>query len=128
MFGVGGEQVSEHRRSWRHVDWSRSSGHPVVAAADTNHLATRRRLSPGVRGLGREPPPRFRPFDRRGIGVHGMTLGRQGEENERQWPDPGRGPVATERAELERARKNNAVRRRERDFANVASWCVTEQP
>ena len=60
------------------VDWSRSSGHPVVAAADTSHLATRRRLSRST-GLGREPPPRFRPIDRRGVGIHGMTLGKQGE-------------------------------------------------
>jgi transposase len=35
----------------------------------------------------------------------------------------------TERAELERLRKDNAVLRMERDFAKkVAAWFATEQP
>ena len=63
------------------------------------------------------------------IGVHEMTLGK--------WVKKAResGEVAdaelsvSERAELERLRKENAVLRMERDFAKkVATWFAKEQP
>ena len=63
------------------------------------------------------------------IGIHEMTLGK--------WVTRAResGKVAdaelsvTERAELERLRKENAFLRMERDFAKkVATWFAKEQP
>ena len=63
------------------------------------------------------------------IGVHEMTLGKW----VRKAKDIGRvgdqDLSETERAELERLRQENAVLRRERDFAKkVAAWFAKEQP
>jgi transposase len=65
----------------------------------------------------------------RSIGVHEMTLGKWVKKAK----DDGRGPEKdlseTERVELERLRKENAVLRMERDFAKkVAAWFAKEQP
>lgn len=63
------------------------------------------------------------------IGVHEITLGK--------WVNKARGGDSdrdeelskTERAELERLRRENAVLRMERDFAKkVAAWFAKEQP
>jgi transposase len=63
------------------------------------------------------------------IGVHEMTLGKW----VRKTKDNGRSSEEdlseTERAELERLRKEIAVLRMERDFAKkVATWFAKEQP
>ena len=65
----------------------------------------------------------------RSIGVHEVTLGNW----VKQARNRGRAPAAelseTERAELERLRKENANLRMERDFAKkVAAWFAKEQP
>ncbi|MGH9206473.1 MAG: transposase [Acidimicrobiales bacterium] len=65
----------------------------------------------------------------RSIGVHEMTLGKW----VRKVKDSGRVQdkdlSETERVELERLRKDNAVLRMERDFAKkVAAWFAKEQP
>ena len=63
------------------------------------------------------------------IGVHEMTLGRW-VRNAKDSGRPGEEDLSeTERAELERLRKENAALRMERDFAKkVASWFAKEQP
>jgi len=65
----------------------------------------------------------------RSIGVHEMTLGKWVKKAK----DDGRGSERdlseSERAELERLRKENATLRMERDFAKkVAAWFAKEQP
>jgi transposase len=63
------------------------------------------------------------------IGVHEITLGKW--VNKARGGDSGRDKELseTERAELERLRKENAVLRMERDFAKkVAAWFAKEQP
>jgi transposase len=66
----------------------------------------------------------------RSIGVHEITLGKwvnKAKDNS----DPGQDKdlSETERAELERLRKENATLRMERDFAKkVAAWFAKEQP
>ena len=63
------------------------------------------------------------------IGIHEITLGKW--VNKARGGDSGRVQElsGTERAELERLRKENAVLRMERDFAKkVAAWFAKEQP
>jgi transposase len=63
------------------------------------------------------------------IGVHEITLGEW--VNKDKEGDPGRDKELseTERAELERLRKENKVLRMERDFAKkVAAWFAKQQP
>ncbi|MDT7595624.1 MAG: hypothetical protein QOJ06_1170 [Pseudonocardiales bacterium] len=74
---------------------------PRHSCADTNHVATRRRLSPE------------------------MTLGKRVKKRKAMATSTARDPVETELAEPERAPHNNAVRGMERDFANVATCCGT---
>lgn len=65
----------------------------------------------------------------RSIGVHEITLGKW--VNKAKDGDPGKSEdlSETERAELERLRKENAALRMERDFAKkVATWFAKEQP
>ena len=62
------------------------------------------------------------------IGVHGITLGKW--VNKAKGDDSSRDNQLseTERAELERLRKENAVLRMERDFAKkVAAWFANQQ-
>ncbi|PZS12028.1 MAG: hypothetical protein DLM60_23230 [Pseudonocardiales bacterium] len=63
------------------------------------------------------------------IGVHEMTLGkwvRKAKDNGRV---SDKDLSETERTELERLRKENAILRMERDFAKkVATWFAKEQP
>ena len=69
------------------------------------------------------------PFVAKSIGVHEITLGKW--VNKAKGGDSGRGKELseTERAELERLRKENKVLRMERDFAKkVAAWFAKEQP
>ncbi len=61
------------------------------------------------------------------IGVHEITLGKW--VNKAKDNESGQDLSDTERAELERLRKENAVLRMERDFAKkVAAWFAKEQP
>jgi transposase len=63
------------------------------------------------------------------IGVHEITLGKW--VNKAKGGDPGQDKdlSETERAELERLRREIAVLRMERDFAKkVAAWFAKEQP
>ena len=63
------------------------------------------------------------------IGVHEMTLGRWVRNAKDSGRPADEGLSETERAELERLRKENAVLRMERDFAKkVATWFAKEQP
>lgn len=65
----------------------------------------------------------------RSIGVHEITLGKW--VNKAKDSDPGgdKDLSETERAELERLRKENVALRMERDFAKkVATWFAKEQP
>jgi transposase len=65
----------------------------------------------------------------RSIGVHEMTLGKWVKKARADGHSPSKDLSETERAELERLRKENAVLRMERDFAKkVASWFAKEQP
>ena len=65
----------------------------------------------------------------RSIGVHEITLGKWVNKAKDNDPDEDKGLSETERAELERLRKENAVLRMERDFAKkVATWFAKEQP
>ena len=62
------------------------------------------------------------------IGVHEMTLGKW-VKKAKESGAPNRDLSDTERAELERLRKENATLRMERDFAKkVAAWFAKEQP
>jgi transposase len=63
------------------------------------------------------------------IGVHEMTLGKWVKKAKETRQAPNRDLPETERAELERLRKENATLRMERDFAKkVAAWFAKEQP
>ena len=65
----------------------------------------------------------------RSIGVHEMTLGKWVKKAKDSGRVPDKDLSETERAELERLRKDNAVLRMERDFAKkVAAWFAKEQP
>jgi transposase len=65
----------------------------------------------------------------RSIGVHEMTLGKWVKKAKDSGEVPEKGLCETERAELERLRRENAVLRMERDFAKkVAAWFAKEQP
>ena len=63
------------------------------------------------------------------VGVHEMTLGNW-VRKAKEGGQVGDGDLSeTERVELERLRKENAVLRMERDFAKkVATWFAKEQP
>ena len=63
------------------------------------------------------------------IGIHEMTLGKWVKKAEDSGHDPDGELSESERAELERLRKENAILRMERDFAKkVAAWFAKEQP
>jgi len=63
------------------------------------------------------------------IGVHEITLGKWVKKTKDSGQAPYRDLSETERAELERLRKENATLRMERDFAKkVAAWFAKEQP
>jgi transposase len=63
------------------------------------------------------------------IGVHEMTLGKWVKKAQDSDRDPDKELSESERAELERLRKENAILRMERDFAKkVAAWFAKEQP
>ena len=63
------------------------------------------------------------------IGVHEMTLGKWVKKAREAGQVLDRDLSETERAELERLRKDNAVLRMEGDFAKkVAAWFAKEQP
>jgi transposase len=63
------------------------------------------------------------------IGVHEMTLGNWVRKAKDSGPVQDQDLTESERAELERLRKENAVLRMERDFAKkVATWFAKEQP
>jgi transposase len=63
------------------------------------------------------------------IGVHEMTLGKWVAKAKDSGRDPDKELSESERAELERLRKENATLRMERDFAKkVAAWFAKEQP
>ena len=63
------------------------------------------------------------------IGVHEMTLGKWVNKARDSGRDPDKELSESERAELERLRKENAILRMERDFAKkVAAWFAKEQP
>ena len=65
----------------------------------------------------------------RSIGVHEMTLGKWVKKVKDSGRIPDKDLSETERAELERLRKDIAVLRMERDFAKkVAAWFAKEQP
>jgi transposase len=65
----------------------------------------------------------------RSIGVHEITLGKWVKKAKDDGRVPDKDLSETERAELERLRKDNAVLRMERDFAKkVAAWFAKEQP
>ena len=65
----------------------------------------------------------------RSIGVHEMTLGTWVKKAKDSGRVQDQGLTQTERAELERLRKENVVLRMERDFAKkVAAWFAKEQP
>ena len=63
------------------------------------------------------------------IGVHEMTLGKWVKSAREAGQIPGKDLSESERVELERLRKENAVLRMERDFAKkVTTWFAKEQP
>lgn len=63
------------------------------------------------------------------IGVHEITLGKWVSKAKEEGTDPDKELSETERAELDRLRKENATLRMERDFAKkVAAWFVKQQP
>lgn len=63
------------------------------------------------------------------IGVHEITLGKWVNKAKDSESGQGKDLSETERAELERLRKENATLRMERDFAKkVAAWFAKEQP
>ena len=63
------------------------------------------------------------------IGVHEMTLGNWVRKSKDSSRVQDQDLSETERAELERLRKENTVLRMERDFAKkVATWFAKEQP
>jgi transposase len=63
------------------------------------------------------------------IGIHEMTLGKWVAKAQQSGRDPDGELSESERAELERLRKENAILRMERDFAKkVAAWFAKEQP
>jgi len=63
------------------------------------------------------------------IGVHEITLGKWVNKAKDSESGQGKDLPETERAELERLRKENATLRMERDFAKkVAAWFAKEQP
>ncbi|MGH3578155.1 MAG: transposase [Mycobacterium sp.] len=65
----------------------------------------------------------------RSIGVHEMTLGKWVKKVKDSGRVQDKDLSETERVELERLRKDNAVLRMERDFAKkVAAWFAKEQP
>jgi len=65
----------------------------------------------------------------RSIGIHEMTLGKWVKKMKDNGQVQDKDLTETERAELERLRKDNAVLRMERDFAKkVATWFAKEQP
>jgi len=65
----------------------------------------------------------------RSIDVHELTLGKWVKKAREAGRVQGKDLSETERGELERLRKENAVLRMERDFAKkVATWFAKEQP
>jgi transposase len=63
------------------------------------------------------------------IGVHEMTLGKWVKKAKDSGRVLDKDLSETERVELERLRKENAILRMERDFAKkVATWFAKEQP
>ena len=63
------------------------------------------------------------------IGVHEITLGKWVGKAKEGETGPDKELSETERAELERLRKENATLRMERDFAKkVAAWFAKHQP
>lgn len=63
------------------------------------------------------------------IGIHEMTLGKWVKAARESGQTKDKDLSETERAELERLRKDIAVLRMERDFAKkVAAWFAKEQP
>ncbi len=65
----------------------------------------------------------------RSIGVHEMTLGKWVKNARDNGRVQDKELSESERAELERLRKENATLRMERDFAKkVAAWFAKEQP
>ncbi len=63
------------------------------------------------------------------IGVHEITLGKWVNKAKDNDLGQDKGLSETERTELERLRKENAVLKMERDFAKkVAAWFAKEQP
>jgi transposase len=62
-------------------------------------------------------------------GVHEITLGKWVNKAKDNESGQDKGLSETERAELERLRKENAVLKMDRDFAKkVAAWFAKEQP
>jgi transposase len=65
----------------------------------------------------------------RSIGVHEITLGKWVSKAKEGETGSGKELSETERAELERLRKENTTLRMERDFAKkVAAWFAKQQP
>ena len=65
----------------------------------------------------------------RSIGVHEITLGKWVSKAKEGETGPGKELSETERAELERLRKEITIVRMERDVAKkVAAWFVKQQP
>ena len=65
----------------------------------------------------------------RSIGVHEITLGKWVSKAKEGETGPDKELSETERAELERLRKENITLRTERDFAKkVAAWFAKQQP
>jgi transposase len=63
------------------------------------------------------------------IGVHEITLGKWVSKAKEGETGPDKELSETERAELERLRKENTILRMERDFAKkVAAWFAKQQP